>query len=170
MFELGKEYTTENGSKVVCQESWRHGWFFRVISGGHGVPFNLGRSAGDNYFCDREGKFSTDETDPRLHGMDVIGPWIEEQEQANKYPTGEACVLGEARMTGAPPVASPDTPKHTFTFTFETEAQKEAFLAWFLDAGGEQDMSKFSEEYYSECPNVVSYDKDTNTITLSKVE
>lgn len=88
MFELGKEYTTENGSKVVCQESWKNGWFFRVISGGHGVPFNSGRAVGDNYFCDREGKFSTDTTDPRLHDMDVIGPWIEEQEQTTKYPTG----------------------------------------------------------------------------------
>lgn len=170
MFELGKGYTTKNGSKVVCQESWRNGWFFRVISGGHGVPFNSGRSAGDTYFCDIEGKFSTDETDPRLHDMDVIGPWIEEQEQTNKYPTGEACVLGEARMTGAPPVASPKILKHTLTFTFETEAQKDAFIAWFLDAGGDQDMSRFSEENVHDGPDYAFYDKDNNTINLSKVE
>lgn len=169
MFELGKEYTTANRSKVVCQESWGNGWFFRVISGGHGVPFSLGGSAGEVYLCNGGGKFSTDETDPRLHGMDVIGPWIEEQEQITKYPTGEASVLGEARMTGAPPVPSPDTPKHTITFNFETEAQKEAFLAWFLKCGVERDLWIFATEH-AEFLDTAHYDKDTNTINLSKVE
>lgn len=58
-----------------------------------------------------------------------------------------------------------ETPK--ITLTFETEVSKRAFLTWFLFAGGSQDMRAFSSEDYPECPNLVSYDRDSETINFS---
>lgn len=144
MFKNDEFYKTKNGSKVLCDggPDEEGDFCMKVISGGHGVWGRSGKEPDERYWATSKGAYNH----PTMHRSDLT-----------------------AKLRGMDVIGPwEETPK--LTLTFETEAQKEAFLAWFLDAGGDQDMNAYSSEYYPECPNVAYYDKDNNTITLSKVE
>lgn len=144
MFKDGEFYKTKNGSKVLCDGGPDADGDFcmKVISGGHGCHSEAGAEVGSYYWAASEGSYN--------HPI--------------MYRSGLTAKLRGMDVIGL----WEETPK--LTLTFETEAQKEAFLAWFLDAGGDQDMSRFSEENVPDCPDYAFYDKENHTITLSKVE
>lgn len=141
MFVINEFYKTKNGSKVACANGPDKDGYSRmkVISGGHGVRERSGSKPDEIYWVTSTGEFR--EAFSRNH------------EKTTKLQGMD--VIGPWEKT----------PK--LTLTFETEAQKEAFLAWFLDAGGDQDMRAFSSEDYPECPNLASYDRDNKTINFS---
>lgn len=78
-FEVGRFYRTRNGSKVRFNGVNRaFFWFFEfeLIEGGDAYVANSKMSPGETYITDaRGGQIGLGSK------MDVVGPWIEEQEK-----------------------------------------------------------------------------------------
>ena len=141
MFNKGNFYKTKNGSKIVCEfisDNDGHS-LMKVISGGHGVYNRAGESVNGCYFVTSEGEYNHNPIMDPNYLTDILHGMD---------------VIGPWE----------EAPK--LTLVFETTYQRDAFLTWFLAAGGDQDMRAFYSEHYPECPNLASYDKDSKTIKL----
>lgn len=140
MFNVGDLYKTKNGSEVRCERTSNKGHYRMTVLSG---GHGVRSMAG--------------EKSGELYWVTSTGEYVQDVYHDHDI----AMKLHGMDISVERP---------TLTLRFETEAQKEAFLAWFLDAGGDQDMSRFSSENEPNCPDYAFYDKETHTITLSKVD
>lgn len=91
--DVGRFYETMNGSKVQYRGL---SWFaplqmFCVIEGGHGVDGLAGSVVGSLFHCYDDGVHylrgdfrASAEESAAAHGMDIKGPWGEEDKKGNK--------------------------------------------------------------------------------------
>ena len=108
MFNKGNFYKTKNGSKIVCEfisDNDGHS-LMKVISGGHGVYNRAGEGVNGCYWVTSEGKYNHN---PIMYLNDLTD-----------------------KLHGMD-VIGPWEETLKLTLTFETEAQKDAFLVWFLE-------------------------------------